>query len=261
MPDRGLDYGDGLFETLLLRDGTPQYPDYHLERLERGLKRLRFPDCLARASAQLHDVAQVIASNGPGWAAMRLTVTRGSGPRGYAPPDDARPRILIQVTPLERDCLLMSPPACVAVASLRLSLQPELAGIKHLNRLEHVIASAEAQCTGADEMLLIDQTDRLVSVTSGNLFLCAGGVLLTPIIEQNGIAGTRRRLIIDHWAPAIGVAVKEAALTLEDIAGAQEVFYCNSLQGLRPIARVDHYHWQDHSICEALFQQYRAHVQ
>ena len=258
LPDRGLDFGDGLFETLLLCRGTPLYIDSHLRRLQCGLQVLGFPECLATARQQLSIAADAVRDRGWPWAALRLTLSRGSGPRGYAPPVRSQPRIIITATELDHDCARMAVPASVSLATIRWPLQPALAGIKHLNRLEQVLASAERRDRGTDEAVMLDQQGQLVSVIAGNLFLVRGKRLLTPVLDACGIAGTRRQLVMEHWGPRLGLEAEATTLTLENLASADEVFFSNSLLGVRPVARFGEHRWHNHPVCQALFELYRG---
>lgn len=256
LPDRGLDYGDGLFETLLLHYGSPLFTELHMERMARGLRVLALPDCLDTARQQLDRAANFAAQKHWPWSALRLSITRGPGPRGYAPSIESKPRVIIYVTCLDRDCGQIDTAATLCVANLRLSTQPLLAHIKHLNRLEQVLAAAEAQAQNADECIILDQTDHLNSVAAGNLFLVCRGELLTPELVNCGVLGTRRRQIMEKWAPAIGLNVREVRLRLSDLQSAEEVFYSNSLLTVRPVARISKQFWSNDSVCKALFQQY-----
>jgi len=259
LPDRGLDYGDGLFETLLVHHGKPLYTELHLERLAQGLRALVLPDCLRVARQQLESAADAaFRQNKWPWAVLRLSIIRGPGKRGYTPVINATPRILIQIGCLDHDCGKMKIAATLGVAEIRLSKQPLLAGIKHLNRLEQVLAAVQAQAEGTDESIMLDQTDYLTCVVAGNLFLVRHGELLTPRLFDCGVFGTRRRLIIEKWAPAIGLHVREVRLKLSDLQTVEEVFYSNSLQAVRPVSRFGELCWDNHSVCEALFQQYMA---
>lgn len=257
LPDRGLEFGDGLFETLLLRAGQPLYLSLHLQRLQIGLARLRFPECLARIEQYLQQAAAATAERGWPWAVLRLTVTRGAGPRGYAPPQQVRPRVLLRTMKLQSDPLEMAAPASLALADIRYATQPALAGLKHLNRLEQVLAAAQAAAAGTDEALMLDQAGQVVSVASGNIFALRDGVLYTPPLHACGIAGTRRRLIMQQLAPACGLQVREEAVTVDQFAQCEEAFYSNSLVGLRPIGRCRERTWHSHAACQALFQRYR----
>ena len=254
LPDRGSDFGDGVFETILVHQGALLFADVHLERLSLGLQVLAIPDCIAAARQQLDIVAVAIHWR---WAVLRLSVSRGSGQRGYTPSDNAVPRILISVSPLDRDCEKMMTAATLCFANIRLATQPFLAGIKHLNRLEQVLAAAQAKAEGVDEAIVLDQNGHIISVIAGNLFLVRQGKLLTPKLDNCGVLGTRRRLVIERWAPAIGLTVRETTLTLLDLQEAEEVFYSNSLQTVRPIARIGQQSWNSHGVCEAIFQRYQ----
>ncbi len=260
LPDRGLDFGDGLFETLLLCEGRPLYPELHWQRLEQGLGRLDFPDVSTIAHAYVERVSGEIQGWHWPWAALRLTVTRGEGPRGYLPPAVQQPRILITATALDRDCRQIMAPANLSVSSVRWSTQPLLAGIKHLNRLEQVMAARQSAAQGADDSLMLDESGRVISATAGNLFIHAAGGLLTPRLDRCGIAGTRRRLLLERWAEHCGLEAREAELVLDDVLAAEEVFVSNSLVSLRPVARIGDMSWSRHAICEALFDCYRREI-
>jgi 4-amino-4-deoxychorismate lyase len=158
---------------------------------------------------------------------------------------------------LQQNCGVLQSPATLGVSAVRLSSQPLLAGIKHLNRLEQVLAASRAREQGVDEALMQDQNGHLVSVIAGNIFLLSGKELLTPVLIDAGVRGTRRRLVLEQWAPAIGLNLHEAVLTLADLETADEVFYSNSLTGLRPVATVNKRRWSSHEVCQQLFQQYR----
>lgn len=256
LPDRGLDFGDGLFETLLLREGVALFPDQHSQRMERGLQALYFPDIQARIEGDLQRASQAIAESGWRWAALRITVTRGSGPRGYAPPEPTVPRIVISATRLHGDPLTMAAPAQLSLARIRWASQPALAGLKHLNRLEQVLAAREYRLAGTDEAVMLNQAGQVISVTAGNLYLVYGKEVLTAALDNCGIAGTRRALLMRRWAPAAGLKVVETALDLQQLERADEVFYSNSLLGFRPVARYGQRSWSSHEVCAALFGHY-----
>lgn len=256
LPDRGLDFGDGLFETLLLREGVPLFLDQHRERMARGLLALYFPECQARIESDLQRACQAVAESGWRWSALRITVTRGGGPRGYAPPEPTVPRIVICATRLHGDLQTMAAPAQLSLATIRWGSQPALAGLKHLNRLEQVLAARESRVAGTDEAVMLDQAGQVISVTAGNLYLVYDKEVLTAPLDSCGIEGTRRALLIRHWAPAAGLKVRETALDLQQLESADEVFYSNSLLGFRPVARYEQSSWSSHEACAAVFGQY-----
>ena len=257
LPDRGLDYGDGLFETLLLEGGKRLFQELHWQRLERGLETLGFPDCLTNIRSRSLPALDELRREGRPRAALRITVTRGRGERGYTPSPDAEPRVICSATPLDATGDALPPPASLITSTMRWACQPALAGIKHLNRLEQVLAAAERQRAGSDEALMLGQAGNVVSVTSGNLFVVAGKEILTPALDECGIAGTRRQLVMQNWAPALGYEVRETRLDLSMLENADEVFYSNSLWGLRPIAGMGDLRWDTHAVCADLHRHYR----
>lgn len=257
LPDRGLEFGDGLFETLLLRGSEPQFHQLHLARLRRGCQVLGFPACDRLVEEQLDAVAAEIRASGWPWSALRVTLTRGAGRRGYAPPENCTPRIVISVSSLGQAPSRMASPAALGLAGIRWPTQPALAGLKHLNRLEQVLAAREYHQAGYDEAVMLDQQGAVISVVAGNLFLVMDGRLLTAPLDRCGIAGTRRELVMRRWAPALGLVVAEETLGTELLERADEVFYSNSLVGLRPVARFGQRAWTSHAVCEALHRQYR----
>jgi 4-amino-4-deoxychorismate lyase len=257
LPDRGLDFGDGLFETLLVRGARPLYSELHLARLQAGCRALMFPDCISAVGEQLQQAAAACAARDWHWSALRVTLTRGAGPRGYAPPENAEPRIIIAATRLPQMSHHLAVPARLGLAGVRWPAQPLLAGLKHLNRLENVLAARECRDAGYDEAVMLDQWSRPVSVVAGNLFALCDGELMTAPLESCGIAGTRRDLIMRRWAPALGLAVREEFMSVDQLEGAQEVFYSNSLLGLRPVASFGQGSWREHPLCESLHRLYR----
>jgi 4-amino-4-deoxychorismate lyase len=257
LPDRGLQFGDGLFETLLLRNGRPLFEPLHLERLAHGLSRLAFPACVEASAGHLATACAAIAAKGWDWASLRITVTRGAGPRGYATPADPAPRFIVSAAPLSRDGATMLPAASVATSDVRWPTQPLLAGIKHLNRLEQVLAATEAARRGVDEVLMLDQPGRPLSMSAGNLFAVFGDRVVTPPLSDCGIAGTRRRLVMEQWAPAIGLAVEESHLSIAELYRSDEIFFSNSLVALRPVRSLEGRPRPSSDVCLALFDCYR----
>ena len=260
LPDRGLDFGDGLFETILLQHGRPMLLDAHLARLLKGMAVLDFPDCLQTVAGGIEKASAAIVAQGWAWTALRVTVTRGAGPRGYAPPAVCEPNLVITATRLERNCSLRLPPAKLCIADIQLSRQPALAGIKHLNRLEQVMASSQANKAGFDEALLCDQLSRVVGVAAGNVFAVFDHEILTPALRDAGVSGTRRHHVLTRSAPQLGLKVREADLTLDDFAQAREVFYTNTLVGIRSVASLRDCSWPEGpttlALCERYFSEF-----
>ncbi|MEH6517928.1 MAG: aminodeoxychorismate lyase [Halioglobus sp.] len=258
LPDRGLDFGDGLFETLLGVNGRVPFLALHMDRLTRGLKVLGFPDVTDLAHKYLNMALSELDSEA---RAIRLTVTRGSALRGYAPPQEASPRIIISVSPLAWNPLRPASPAELGVADIRWSNQPVLAGIKHLNRLEQVLAAGQRVAQGWDEAVMLDDEGLPLSVVSGNLFIVKDARLLTPPLERCGIAGTRRALIVERWQDQLGLEVKVERFTLAELEAATEVFYCNSLLGFQPVGIFGSTSWTSQAVCSSVQKLYMEAIQ
>ncbi|MFT6286696.1 MAG: 4-amino-4-deoxychorismate lyase [Alcanivorax sp.] len=258
LPDRGLDFGDGLFETLLSIDGRVPFLTLHVKRLTHGLKILGFPDVTERTQKHLNTALSELDSEP---RSMRLTITRGSALRGYAPPQTASPRIIVSANALAWNPFLVPSPAKLGVADIGWSHQPYLAGIKHLNRLEQVLAAGQRVARGWDEAVMLDDEGLPLSVVSGNLFIVKGARLLTPPIERCGIAGTRRELIVERWQERLGLPVRIERFTLADLEAATEVFYCNSLLGFRPVAALGSTIWSAHPVCSLVQKLYAEAIQ
>jgi len=239
LDDRGLAYGDGLFETILLYRGRPVLWDAHLDRLKRGA------DALGIAAPTSPDWQQDLAglllqcpAPLPERLVLKLVLTRGGGGRGYAVDPASAPRRISRLLPAPpADAALRESGIRLRWCGLRLSRQPRLAGLKHLNRLEQVLARAECSDPDIDEGLLCDSSGTVVSAIAGNLFVGRGGRLLTPPINAAGVAGTCRGALL-----AAGVAV-EQALGIADIESADELFLCNSVRGILPVGRLGDRCW------------------
>lgn len=230
--DRGLAYGDGVFETIAVRDGVPLQLDRHLARLNAGCDRLGF------AAPPLADAIRD-RCDGHTRAVLKVIVTRGEGGRGYRPPVDPVPtRVISLYAWPEHDLAWAEQGVAVRWCETRLAIQPALAGLKHLNRLEQVLARAE--WSGMDrwqEGLMCDMDGHLIEATQANVFVVKDGQLRTPRVDRCGVAGiTRARLM--EAVDTLGLACEAATLDVSDVDAADEVFLCNSIIGVWPVREV-----------------------
>lgn len=247
--DRGLLYGDGLFETALFVDGAAPLWPRHLLRLQADAARLDLP--LPPADALLVTAQRACA--GLPRAAVRLTLTRGSGERGYAPPARPAPRWIVSagIAPaIAPDWYAAG--IRVRCCALRLASQPRLAGIKHLNRLEQVLARAEWNDAAIAEGLLGDMNGAVVSATAANLFVVRGGQLSTPVLTECGVAGVARAEVLARRDVTI------ARLTWDDLMRADEVFLTSSLRGILPVRRIDDTPFTPGPVARGLQREWRA---
>ena len=196
-----------------------------------------------------HDLAELAPL--PCDGALRLTVTRGEGPRGYKLPPSGRATRILACWPTAPSGLAVEEGLNVRLCDLRLGHQPALAGIKHLNRLENVLARAEWQDPEIHEGLLLDQDGRVVSGVMSNVFIWSQDRLMTPRLHRCGVAGvTRSRLV--RLARTENLAVEEVDLELEEVMQAQELMFCNSLWGLRRAVRLGARSWNHPAISPRL---------
>ncbi len=232
LDDRGLHYGDGLFETLLARGGQVALWAYHQERLRAGARRLRLaePDfgVLAREVARLA---------GAGDAVIKIILTRAAGGRGYAGIADAPARRIVSrhvLSPLPAQAYAQG--VVVRWCDWRLAQQPALAGLKHLNRLEQVMARSEWHDADIHEGLLRDADDQVICATSANVFARFGDSWVTPALTRAGVAGVCREALLRRrwWS----TTVVERALMADELMRADEVFLSNAVRGVVPVARV-----------------------
>ena len=233
--DRGLQYGDGVFETVLVRNGVARFLETHLARLARGLAKLGIPFAPAELRAEIASAIE----RAPRLAILKIIVTRGSAQtRGYAPPAGSRARRIVSLwpaTPLEPAHLEQG--VALDVAQLRLAEPSPFAGLKHLNRLENVMAAAEGSRGDAFESLLLSAGDRLVSGVMSNVFLLTAGALRTPAVDRVGVAGVMRQVVLRE-AARLSIAAREQELGLSDLFAADAIFITNARIGVVPVRRV-----------------------
>lgn len=231
--DRGLAYGDGLFETMAAVGGAIRWLDYHLERLVAGCARLAIP------TPRDTELRREIAAHTPSTdrAVIKLIVTRGIGARGYRPPDASIPTVIVGSAPWPSDAGSAGEVAMVTCET-RLGENPQLAGLKHLCRLEHVLAQLELRKRGLDEGLLLSTSGHVVSGTSNNVFAAFGARLFTPRLDRCGVRGVMRRLVLESCAP-LGLGAQEVDMDIADLKQADELFVTNALLGVRPVCRLD----------------------
>lgn len=237
--DRGLMYGDGVFRTLRVADSAPRWWSEQITKLTEDCARIGLPaPSLATWNADLERIAPSLTSG-----VLKLVVTRGVGPRGYFPPEHPQIRRVMRYESVPVQVSASLPDGLVLrVCTLRLGWQPRLAGIKHLNRLENVLARAEWNTPDIHEGLLLDQAGRVISGVMSNLFIWQRGRLLTPRLDQCGVAGVARDRLM-RVANAQGMPVEETILSLQDVYDAEEVMLTNSVWGLRRVACLESKSW------------------
>ena len=237
--DRGLLYGDGVFRTLRAIKGRALHWPLHYLKLKHDCAKLGIgcPD----ETLLCAELDKVLVQHPDG--VLKLIVTRGEGARGYPPPVAAAPTRIWDFSPLPD-----YPPEWATqgikarVCNLRLPAQPRLAGIKHLNRLENVLAAAEWNNPEIAEGLLLDADGNVIEGTRSNLFMVSQGNLITPDLSRCGVAGIQRERVM-AWALQHGVTLQVRDVALEEALHADELFLVNSIIGLWPIRELEQHHW------------------
>lgn len=236
--DRGFAYGDGLFETIKVAGGHPALLNRHLDRLALGCQRLAIPYDMAVTRSQIEAFSAEL-----GTGVAKLILTRGDGKRGYAPLPSCQPRTVLLGSPLP-DYPAEHADTGIRLYSCatRLAEQPALAGLKHLNRLEQVLARAEWQDPALAEGLMRDTSGRVIEAVFSNLFFVQSGTLLTPSVHRCGVAGVMRAELLE-LARQVGIPTQVADVSLEQLFCADEVFVCNSLYGIWPVRQFEASVW------------------
>jgi 4-amino-4-deoxychorismate lyase len=233
--DRGLQYGDGVFETMRVQRRRIRLLDLHLDRLYRSCRRLRIG--IPERTYVQRELQRIAALRPEG--VLKLMISRGSGPRGYRPTGRERATRIAILQPLP----LSARPQAAKSVRLRLcttclSTNPSLAGLKTLNRLDAVLARAEWSDPLVWEGLMRDVDGNYVCGTMSNLFLRRGRSLMTPLLDRCGVAGVMRRWILDT-APRLGLRVTERRIRWADLKSAEEIFMSNAVVGLRSVRAIE----------------------
>jgi 4-amino-4-deoxychorismate lyase len=242
--DRGFSYGDGVFRTMKIRNGLPVSWPFHYQKL--------VADCAAIGivcpSAELlmgdlqklfekelfsEDLTQV----------AKIIITRGEGERGYAPPVITVPtRVVIKSSLPQYAESNYDKGVQLHVCDIKLAAQPKLAGIKHLNRLENVLARMEWREEFIFDGLLLDQAGNVIECTMSNVFARFGSELLTPDLSLCGVSGITRQRILGLGG-VLGLNVGVKSLTLAQILQADEIIICNSLFGAFQVIQINNKTW------------------
>ncbi|MEX1669303.1 aminodeoxychorismate lyase [Zhongshania guokunii] len=252
---RGLAYGDGLFETVLVNEGRALWLGEHLQRLSRGASRLQIPCDVAAITA---DCERLLADFCAGDAILKIVLSRGVVGRGYSPLPAKTQRIISLLPAPASSRQHWHKGVALGICQTKLARQPLLAGIKHLNRLEQVLAAGEMQRRGYIDGLVFDEAGKLIETTRSNVFIGTAGRLFTPGLNDCGVSGIMRQQLMVA-AEALGMPVKEAAIEMSVLREADEVFICNSVIGIWPVTKIECMHRAPGPICRRLQREFESH--
>ena len=229
--DRGLQYGHGMFETCRIVDGRIPLWQFHRARLSSTAARLGIPLDLASVDAEASQLATGCTD-----AVLKVLITAGGGGRGYRA-DTIAARRSVSVFPAPAETVDRARGVTARLCRMRLAPQPMLAGLKHLNRLEQVLARSEWTAPEIAEGLMCDVDGRLVEGTATNLFLVRDGCIVTPDLRRCGVAGVMRRVLLEQ-RPGIELPIEIRDVALEELDDADECFLTNAVIGVWPVARI-----------------------
>lgn len=237
--DRGFLYGDGLFETIAVQASQPLLLDLHLSRLLRGCERLDIPIDVATVRD-----AVLEASENIDLGVIRVSFTRGQGGEGYTPPKTIHPNLLISSRPLSDRAVSNAEQGIeTGLSEVHLAYQPLLAGLKHMNRLEQVMA--QQRCPAKwPEVIMTNADGGVIEGSFSNIFLLgAGNELITPDLSLCGVAGVIRETIInlvnkENLANKEHQPVEIRSVPVDELYSATEIFFTNSVIGIWPVRKL-----------------------
>ena len=246
--DRGLLYGDGVFRTMLLRAGQVVQWHRHYAKLHHDFNKINLPCPLE--SLLYGELASLIQDKQDG--VVKLIVTRGKSQRGYAPSPHPHTTRILSLNPLPAFPEEFARSGVrLHLCQLRLAHQSHLAGVKHLNRLENVLAASEWTDPDIAEGLLLDEADNVIEGVRSNVFMVKDGILVTPDLSRCGVSGVQRELVID-CAKRHGIQCKISPIPLNYLLLADEIFLVNSVFGLWPVREMPGYNREHHPIAQAI---------
>ncbi len=228
--NRNSQFGDGLFETCLVENKKILFWINHFARLNRGCKQLKISK--VDELVWLSDVKKALSLCSYDRCVVKLILSRGESQRGYGFKDDIKPVRAVIISELQKATLNNS--FSLEYCQSGYDSNPKLAGIKHCNRLEQVLARSDLK---SDEGIMMDENRNVISVTQGNIYAIHGNTLITPKLDKCGVEGTRRAVILD-LAKLLGIKVKVEALSVEKLGQADEVFISNSIIGIQSISQI-----------------------
>ena len=243
--DRGLLYGDGFFTTMRVRDNKVEHWPLHLERLSFSTLKLNFPAIDIEMLEQ--EVQDFIAQQPESDGAIRMTITRGAGERGYRAPDEPTIQTILSWSNFNLTPSLYTDGVELGICETPYSINRALAGVKHLNRLEQVLAQDDIPKSCFDGIMLANNL--IIGGSKTNIYFYHNDLWLTPRVDEAGVDGTVRR-----WLLGTQQEVKQTDFGLEMLSEAKYCMVSNALYGMIPVTKIAQ-HRYDVSPQVARFQQ------
>ncbi len=238
--DRGFSYGDGVFRTIKVVQGLPEHWPVHYQTLVKDCSAIGIvcpsAEVFINDFEQLFSIEELVA-------VAKIIITRGEGARGYAPPAITNPlRVMIKSSLPDYPQENFSEGVSLHLCETRIGHQPKLAGVKHLNRLENVLARMEWHDPKVVEGLMLDMNSNVIECTAANIFARFKDILMTPALDQCGVSGITRKQILAR-AQALNLTPVIETISLKKLLTADEVVICNSLFGVWQVRQLENKQW------------------
>jgi len=231
--NRNMQFGDGLFETCVSQNNKILFWPKHFERLNVGCKKLNIKKI--NESDWMDDLNKAFTLSDHSNCIVKLILSRGDSLRGYGYPEDISPVRIVIIS--ERKKIEVNNSFSLSFAHSGYCSNPKLAGIKHCNRLEQILARTNLS---SNEGIMLDEKENIISVTQGNIYFIFGNKLLTPKLDRCGVVGSRRSLILD-LAMSLKMEALESNISINQSQKADEVFISNSVIGIQPVHSIETY--------------------
>jgi 4-amino-4-deoxychorismate lyase len=232
--DRGLSYGHGIFETTLLTGSQIPLLDRHLSRLTQDSHLMGILGDNDEIRHYLNLFIQTLSDQSIKAGVVKIILTAGCGGRGYAMPEKMVPTLIFSYTSLPEDVKSQREQGIdIRLCKHLLGTGSTLAGVKHLNRLDQVIARSEWSHNRYQDGLMLTAADDVIEATSANIFIKTHqGLWLTPSLDQSGVSGVMRALLIEEVFPNCDIRVSVTGVNRDTLLGAQQILLCNSVRGI-----------------------------
>mgnify|MGYP003964018961 FL=1 len=231
--NRNFQYGDGLFETCVVNNNQILFWEKHLSRLDIGCRKLKIKNI--EEEIWLKDIKKALSLTSKKNCVLKLILSRGNSQRGYSYSDDILPVRVVIVSEMKN--VQAKESFSLEYASSGYHSNPNLAGIKHCNRIEQILARSSLK---RDEAIMLDENQNIISVTQGNIYFIFGQSLVTPKLDRCGVIGSRRSLILE-LAESIELNVEEGNVSMNDAKKADEAFISNSIMGIQSVNSIEEY--------------------
>ena len=238
--DRGLAFGHGVFETMRFKNFDIPFKNKHFKRLKKGASVLNINLIDNVLDQYLADIMEKLKAKQISSGVLKLIITAGSSDSGYTCPPNLEANFFFKVRSLQ-EIITHTDIAMVklGICEHRIPINPQIASIKHLNRLDQVLASLEMQRSGFFDGIMLDHHDRIIETTASNIFLKSRtSEWLTPKISDCGISGVMREVLINEIFPKLETDITECTISMDTLYDSKEIFICNSVRGIVRINEV-----------------------